>query len=87
MWSDCRKPFQMRCPERASHAATIYCQDNANDLAILHTDMNSLAAVSFRFQPRFGEAVATYGFPYFGLLSSSGNFTLNNVIRKRSVSG
>ena len=65
--------------ERASHAATIYAQDNSNDLAILHTDMKSLAVASFRFQPRLGEAVATYGFPYFGLLSSSGNFTLGNV--------
>ncbi len=76
---DCRKPIQVQYPERASHAATIYAQDNSNDLAILHTDMKSLAVASFRFQPRLGEAVATYGFPYFGLLSSSGNFTLGNV--------
>ncbi len=38
-----------------------------------------MAVASFRFGPRVGEAVATYGFPLSGLLSSSGNFTLGNV--------
>jgi S1-C subfamily serine protease len=41
--------------------------------------MSGQSVASFRLGPRLGEAVATYGFPYHGILSSSGNFTLGNV--------
>jgi hypothetical protein len=41
--------------------------------------MSGESVASFRHGPRLGEAVATYGFPYFGILSSSGNFTLGNI--------
>jgi hypothetical protein len=41
--------------------------------------MPNLSVASFRFQPLLGEAVASYGFPYSGVLSSSGNFTLGNI--------
>jgi hypothetical protein len=41
--------------------------------------MSGQSIASFRHGPRLGEAVATYGFPYHGILSSSGNFTLGNV--------
>jgi hypothetical protein len=41
--------------------------------------MSGLSVASFRLEPRLGEMVATYGFPYSGILSSSGNFTLGNV--------
>ena len=41
--------------------------------------MPNLSVASFRFQPLLGEAVATYGFPYSGVLSSSGNFTWGNI--------
>ena len=76
---ECTKPIQVRYEERASYRATIYGQDNANDLALLHTEMNNLSVASFRFRLRLGESVAAYGFPYSGNLSSSGNFTLGNV--------
>ncbi len=75
----CKEPIQVRFPERNSHKATISGQDKANDLALLHTDMDSPSVASFRFRIRLGEAVATYGFPYPGVLSSGGNFTLGNV--------
>jgi S1-C subfamily serine protease len=75
----CTKPIQVRYPERASDAATIFGQDSTNDLALLRTEMDNISVASFRFQPQLGESVATYGFPYFGLLSSSGNFTLGTV--------
>ena len=45
----------------------------------MRTDLSGLSVVSFRLAPRLGEMVATYGFPYFGILSSSGNFTLGNI--------
>ena len=75
----CKKPIHVRYPDQMSYEATISGQDSANDLALLRTDMNGLSVVSFRLGPRLGEMVATYGFPYSGILSSSGNFTLGNV--------
>ena len=48
-------------------------------MVLLQTEMPSLSVASFRFQPHLGEAVATYGFPYSGVLSSGGNFTLGNI--------
>jgi serine protease Do len=76
---DCGRNLQVRYPERTSYTATISSQDDTNDLALIRTDMSSQSIASFRFRPRLGEAVATYGFPYSSLLSSSGNFTLGNV--------
>ena len=76
---DCGRNIQVRYPERTSYPATISGQDDTNDLALLRTDMSSQSMASFRFRPRLGEAVATYGFPYSSLLSSSGNFTLGSV--------
>jgi serine protease Do len=77
--SGCTKAIQVRYPERASYTATISGQDATNDLVLLHTEMPHLSVASFRFQPLLGEAVATYGFPYSGILSSSGNFTWGNI--------
>ena len=77
--SDCKGPIQIRYPDRASYPTTIFGQDQTNDLAILHTDMPERSIAAFHLQPRLGEPVAAYGFPYAGLLSSSGNFSLGNV--------
>ena len=66
----CTKAIQVRYPERASYTATISGQDATNDLVLLHTEMPHLSVASFRFQPLLGEPVATYGFPYSGILSS-----------------
>jgi serine protease Do len=75
----CTKPIQVRYPDRASYTATISGQDYTNDLVLLHTEMPNLSIASFRLQPLLGEAVATYGFPYSDVLSSSGNFTWGNI--------
>ncbi len=75
----CKKAIQVKYPEHASYTAAISGQDNANDLVLLHTEMSNISIASFRFGPRLGEPVATFGFPYFGVLSSSGNFTLGNI--------
>jgi S1-C subfamily serine protease len=75
----CKTPIQVRYPERSSYKASISSQDNTNDLATLSTEMPSASVAAFRFAPRLGEGVASYGFPYSGVLSSSGNFTLGNV--------
>jgi len=71
--------IDVRYPDQTPHTATIAGQDSTNDLALLRTDMSGESVASFRLGPRLGEAVATYGFPYHGILSSSGNFTLGNI--------
>jgi S1-C subfamily serine protease len=43
------------------------------------------AGASVSHALRLGEAVAAYGFPYHGILSSSGNFTLGNVTSLRGM--
>jgi S1-C subfamily serine protease len=71
--------IDVRYPDQTPHKATIAGQDSTNDLALLRTNMSGQSVASFRLGPRLGEAVATFGFPYHGILSSSGNFTLGNV--------
>lgn len=73
---ECGSDIQVRYPNREWHTATTRGQDDTNDLALLHTDMENLSVASFRLQSEVGEPVAIYGFPYPGLLSSSGNFTM-----------
>jgi serine protease Do len=77
---DCRtNPIRVSYPERRPERAYIVGQDDTNDLAVLQTELANTSVASFRFSARLGEAVAAYGFPFRGLLSSSGNFTLGNV--------
>jgi hypothetical protein len=77
--SGCTKDIQVRYPDGRPYTATISGQDPNNDLVLLQTDMDNLSIAVFRFWPRIGEQVASYGFPYSGVLSSSGNFTLGHV--------
>jgi S1-C subfamily serine protease len=76
---DCRNAIQVRYPNSGWHSVTVSGRDDTNDLALLHTDFEGLAVALFRLQPEVGEAVAAYGFPYAGLLSSSGNFTTGTL--------
>jgi serine protease Do len=76
---DCRSLIEIRFPGQPSHPAYIDAQDAANDLALLHTGLSSPLVASFGIRPRVGERVATYGFPYSDILSSSGNFTLGDI--------
>jgi S1-C subfamily serine protease len=73
----CTKDIQVRYPDGRPYTATISGQDATNDLVLLHTEMPNLSVASFRFQPLLGEAVATYGFPYSGILSP--NFTSGDI--------
>jgi len=75
--SGCTKAIQVRYPDGRSYTATISGQDATNDLVLLHTEMPNLSVASFRFQPLLGEAVATYGFPFSGILSP--NFTSGDI--------
>jgi len=77
--SGCTKDIQVRYPDGRPYTATISGQDRNNDLVLLQTDMDNLSTAAFEPEPRVGDQVATYGFPYSGVLSSSGNCTLGYV--------
>ena len=76
---ECKGPVRVRYPDKPWSSARVFGADDTNDLALLDTEMESPAVAGFHLQPRLGESVAAYGFPYAGVLSSSGNFTLGNV--------
>jgi hypothetical protein len=59
--------------------ARILAQDKTNDLALLKTTMSPSRFAAFRTSVRLGEGVAVFGYPFAGVLSTSGNFTLGNI--------
>jgi S1-C subfamily serine protease/Holliday junction resolvasome RuvABC ATP-dependent DNA helicase subunit len=59
--------------------AHIVARDTENDLALLKVGFAPEHVARLRSGVRVGEDVAAFGFPLFGRLSSSGNFTLGNV--------
>jgi serine protease Do len=60
--------------------ATVIAHDNQNDLAILETDLPAKGVATFRQSSvKLAEAVSVFGFPFAGILSASGNFTMGNV--------
>jgi serine protease Do len=77
--SGCTKDIQVRYPNREAYTATISGQDATNDLVLLHTNMGNLSTAAFYPRLRVGDQVASYGFPYSGILSSDGNCTLGYV--------
>jgi serine protease Do len=77
--SGCTKDIQVLYPNRGVYPATISGQDATNDLVLLHTNMDNLSTAAFHPRPRVGDQVASYGFPYSGILSTDGNCTLGHV--------
>jgi S1-C subfamily serine protease len=57
----------------------VVARDQANDLAILKTDIKPAKVAAFRIGSRLGEPIAVFGYPLSDVLASSGNFTLGNV--------
>lgn len=53
--------------------------DKTNDLALPRTTVSSSRVASFRTGVHLGEGAAVFGFPCASVLSTSGNFTLENV--------
>ena len=76
---DCREEIRVRYPNQDWHRASVSGRDETNDLALLRSDLEGLEVASFRQRSQIGEPVAAYGFPYAGLLSSSGNFTTGTL--------
>jgi hypothetical protein len=69
----CTKDIQVRYPNAGVYTATISGQDATI------TNMGNLSTAAFYPRPRVGDQVASYGFPYSGILSSDGNCTLGYV--------
>jgi hypothetical protein len=59
--------------------ARLLAQDRTNDLALLKAEITPVKVAAMRTGVRLGEAVAAFGYPLSGMLSTSGNFTLGNV--------
>lgn len=63
-------------PPSSAYVAKV---DKINDLALLKTATAPLYIANFRTGARLGEAIAVFGYPLAGVLSTSGNFTLGNI--------
>jgi hypothetical protein len=59
--------------------ARVAARDPVNDLALLASDLKPKSVAVLRTGVRLGESIAVFGFPLYGLLATSGNFTLGNV--------
>lgn len=59
--------------------ARVVARDKANDLALLSTIIKPMFVPAFSTRPEIGESVFVFGFPFLGVLASSGNFTIGNV--------
>ena len=60
-------------------SARVLDRDASNDLALIKGDFRSSAPASLRAGVKIGEAIATFGYPLVGLLSTRGNFTMGNI--------
>jgi S1-C subfamily serine protease len=60
-------------------AVQLVAKDETNDLALLKTDLTPSRVALLRTGIKLGEPVAAFGYPWRGLLSSTGNFTVGNV--------
>jgi S1-C subfamily serine protease len=59
--------------------------DAKNDLAVLKTSLPHDGIASFRLRGKLGEFVASYGFPFGNVLSTSGNFTTGGLTALRGI--
>jgi len=60
-------------------SARVLDRDALNDLALIQGDFKPAAPASLRAGVKIGEAIATFGYPLVGLLSTRGNFTMGNI--------
>ena len=60
-------------------SAHVLDRDAFNDLALIKGDLKPATTMPLRAGVKIGEAVATFGYPLFGLLSTKGNFTTGNI--------
>jgi serine protease Do len=84
---DCTRRATVSYPNYKPQDAYNAGADETNDLALLSTKMQNRGTAEFRYQPKLGEAVAVYGFPFGQILATEGNFTLGNVTSVAGLGG
>jgi S1-C subfamily serine protease len=62
-------------PVKADYVAS----DAQNDLAVLRTSLEPPDVVVFSTRTRVGDSFFVYGFPHYGQLATTGNFTVGNI--------
>jgi len=60
-------------------SARVLDRDVLNDLALVKVDFKPAATTPLRAGVKIGEAIAIFGYPLAGLLSTKGNFTTGNI--------
>jgi S1-C subfamily serine protease len=84
---DCTRRATVSYPNYKAQEAYNAGADETNDLVLLSTKMENRGTAEFRYQPKLGEAVAVYGFPFGQILATEGNFTLGNVTSVAGLGG
>jgi serine protease Do len=82
----CSKAF-VKYPGYRAEPAYEAGSDEINDLVLLRTKLPNQGVAEFRFQPKLGEPVASYGFPLGQVLAPEGNFTLGNITGTTGIGG
>jgi serine protease Do len=60
-------------------SASLVARDIVNDLAVIRVAYTGSKVAQLRPNVRLGENVEAFGYPFNGLLATSGNFTLGNI--------
>ena len=63
----------------------VLAKDEKSDLAVIATALRPTTVPGFRTAVKLGESVAIFGYPFAGLLSSSGNFSTGNVTATKGI--
>ncbi len=76
----CRS-IRIAYPGEKYHDASVISLARADDLAVLKTTLKPRSFATFRSgeRPRLGDSVVVFGFPYYGVLATSGNLATGNI--------
>jgi S1-C subfamily serine protease len=71
---------QVRTSKADGGVARVITRDTTNDIALLRLDGSKIGLFGqLRSGVRTGESITVFGFPLYGLLATSGNFTVGNI--------
>ena len=79
MWLKRAPTLKVFTNEASSVVGRVLARDSRNDLALIETTMRPANVARFRTAVKLGERVSVFGYPYTGILSSSGNFSAGNI--------
>ena len=86
--ADCQK-ITIRTVDGTTAAATLLVRKEKDDLAVLKTaaTVSEPARLRSKSTPRTGEPIVVFGFPYAGILTSTGNATTGNITGAEGMKG